>query len=635
MHREEWTEDGEPIRYAHRPPLAPVPELGGEEPYAPREPYGIPELTRQTLEYYSEAIGLIGWMGRLATKAGFGDVTPYDVQPRMQSGGEIASIKRTYWDLSLGDPFGTTEAYRRLNPRKNRGQYWNPIRNKMPEWLPGEEYFINFLIGDPFTKIPRGEFRLPGPGYAAIHPEIKGIEPENYPEYNRFKILADVAPYSAEYKYYSSRMTKLNNEHALTQEQFAQVKMARSQVREIKKRKQFYEYKTEEEMRELNIVQQVGAAYWETVSRFETPVEQIIFPPIAPMAKFVHQRTALEDYEQAQIYGTDQSFWQKIWANFMRPGFYRMAHMVGYEGIPPHIEEQRDIEEYFDKLEYLKNMRLEGRAREKGNYMLANEYRTKRRETMTGMNPYGNPLWILRALPKREIDYWRAFTGETDPEKQKRILELVPEEIAETYRGFWLRRAAGQMGKALKSGKLSETDAIEAEKLIKFVEEDMGRQGQPMSPTLLREFAATVDAGRAKPSKYADWYRIKETEEFFQSHRLPGPKWIGWDPRVDLEDIKMKLVREEGLDFHDFNLWEDRLYAMTRKPYLDEATEDLGADDHWERPEDVQRRLRMLLGEYSVTGISVVPVMNGGKIEMDIEDSQDLKFNQLVSQARF
>ena len=636
MHREEWMRDGEPMPWEPRPPLAPVAELGGEAPYEPREPYTAAELGRQTAEYYSEAIGIIGWMGRLATRAAFGDVTPYDVRPRMQSAAEIGSIKRAYWDLSLGDPFGTTEAYRRLNPRKNRGQYWNPLQNQMPDWLPGEDYFINFQTGDPYAKIKRGEFRLPGPGYAALHPEMKGIDAEEYSEYHRFKILADVAPYSNEYKYYSKRMTQATNSKAISDQQAKDVRQVRGQVREMKNRKRFHEYKTEEEMKDLDIGQRLMAEWWETAAHLgETPVEQIIFPPIAPMGKFVHQRTALEDYERTQMYGTDLSFWDRPWDNFLRPFLYSAAHAVGFEGIPQHIGEKRDVEEYFDKLEYIKFSRLEAQAAERGDSKLIQQYKTKRRETMAGMNPYGNPLWILRSMPKRERDYWKAFTGETDPEKQKRILDLVPEEIAEAYRGYWLRRSAGDLAKKLKAGQIEGKDAIEAERLIQFVKDDMERQGQPYTKELASEFAAYMEKGKAEPRDYADWYRYKEVESYFESHRLPGPKWIGWDPRVDLEDIKMKLVREEGYDFHDFDVWEDRLYAMTRKPYLDEATDELDMDDYEERPEEVQRRVQELLGEYGATNIFVMPEMNGGRVQIDVNDDQGPYFNQAISRAKF
>jgi hypothetical protein len=41
--------------------------------------------------------------------------------------------------------------------------------------------------------------RLPGAGYEALHPELKDVDPEGYPDIHKMAILADVAPYSREY----------------------------------------------------------------------------------------------------------------------------------------------------------------------------------------------------------------------------------------------------------------------------------------------------------------------------------------------------------------------------------------------------------------------------------------------------
>jgi hypothetical protein len=66
-------------------------------------------------------------------------------------------------------------------------------------WLSGDDYYTNFHNGDPFIKIDDGYARLPGAGYAALHPELKDVDPENYPDIHKMSILADVAPYSREY----------------------------------------------------------------------------------------------------------------------------------------------------------------------------------------------------------------------------------------------------------------------------------------------------------------------------------------------------------------------------------------------------------------------------------------------------
>ena len=51
---------------------------------------------------------------------------------------------------------------------------------------------------DPYTNIPKGEARLPGKGYETLnelHPDQFG----DYGAFDRYKILADVAPNSRKY----------------------------------------------------------------------------------------------------------------------------------------------------------------------------------------------------------------------------------------------------------------------------------------------------------------------------------------------------------------------------------------------------------------------------------------------------
>jgi hypothetical protein len=69
----------------------------------------------------------------------------------------------------------------------------------MPSWLPGDDYMTNFKVGDPYAGIDDGYARLPGAGYEALHPELKGLSPEDYPDIHKLRILGDVAPYSREY----------------------------------------------------------------------------------------------------------------------------------------------------------------------------------------------------------------------------------------------------------------------------------------------------------------------------------------------------------------------------------------------------------------------------------------------------
>src|ERR1700755_1825238 len=60
----------------------------------------------------------------------------------------------------------------------------------------------------PFAECSQRAGRLPGAGYEAIHPELKGVNPEDYPDIHKLAILADVAPYSREYNLFRQKVGK-------------------------------------------------------------------------------------------------------------------------------------------------------------------------------------------------------------------------------------------------------------------------------------------------------------------------------------------------------------------------------------------------------------------------------------------
>jgi hypothetical protein len=76
----------------------------------------------------------------------------------------------------------------------------------MPSWLPGDDYMTNFKVGDPYVRVDDGYARLPGAGYEALHPELKGLNPEDYPDIRKLRILSDVAPYSREYNVFRQKV---------------------------------------------------------------------------------------------------------------------------------------------------------------------------------------------------------------------------------------------------------------------------------------------------------------------------------------------------------------------------------------------------------------------------------------------
>jgi endonuclease YncB( thermonuclease family) len=94
----------------------------------------------------------------------------------IEDSGYAYSFNNDFWEANLGGlGGGLSEITRRFIPkRNNKTEYVNPIRNTMPSWMPGSDYFTDFKHGDPYSKIDNGEERLPGEGYERLH-NIKGL----------------------------------------------------------------------------------------------------------------------------------------------------------------------------------------------------------------------------------------------------------------------------------------------------------------------------------------------------------------------------------------------------------------------------------------------------------------------------
>ena len=152
--------------------------------------------------------------------------------------GDIDSFTRSFWDAGIGGVGGEgAEIARRFLPEFSRRRRINPLLNTMAEqhpWLPEK-----FFTGDPMSKIINGEARLPGEGYEAInalHPDQ--FASDGYGAIDRYKILADIAPNSTEYKFWKQIVKMMNSDEAKKV-----LKDTEEMVKHQGKKHDFYDYK--------------------------------------------------------------------------------------------------------------------------------------------------------------------------------------------------------------------------------------------------------------------------------------------------------------------------------------------------------------------------------------------------------
>ncbi len=594
MHEEEWKRGSKTLVPYKNFGERVATEVGQKPAGKPVSPYDVKQTFGEQFYRMTEMTGLPGFMFTSIKEKLTGRQDFFDEVMQLESSRRMFGAEKAYWDLELGGMLGASESLRRLFPHRRRQiDLYNPIKNTMPDWLPGPgEKGPDLQHGSPYSKVQEGELRLPGKGYEARFPELKGFDPADYPLIHRYRILADVAPYTEKFQEMQGKIRALRATKSWTEYDEEIYQNTKEQLKTRKKKQVFHEYKylsptgdpfrsrtsasskSSETIARINQIaasqapkenpfRKAIASYWEWAAHaVETPLDQLT--PAAPGSKLVHMRSAVEGYERDVAYGTSAKFWNRPIENFIKPAFRLGARSLGYSDISPELKRKRDIEQYFDILQYTKFSRLAHMARDAHDWTAATQFEEKKDQTLFGINPFTrNYKALMRALPARERDYFSSFEKTDTVEDRERIMKMIPDNEKALYLARWKLLNADKIRKALKKGILGEKEVVKArEELADFYQES-DSEGLPKDKKLMQEYVST----RLRGENYPDWYRRTK----ILSHvPLPKADWVGFHPSVDLEDIKLKVVQTLGEDMHDYNLWESRSRDLPNKDYVDD-----------------------------------------------------------------
>jgi hypothetical protein len=239
----------------------------------------------------------------------------------------------------------------------------------------------------------------------------------------------------------------------------------------------------------------------------------------------------MEHYKKFQIYSKEKADWGKPIEDFVMPYVNMAIGLVDDSYVPPEVKKRWDIEEYFDKLEYVKYNLLSQAAKQRGDEGLAQDFIQRSKGTMAGVDPYGDIGSIMKAIPKKERPYFESFVNAPESEREE-ILKVSPEYMKEIYEAQWSKKTG-------RSKIISD--------MFGGLEMQLGSNRGPATP-------------------------VEELNEYFSKKHLPGQRWAGWHPSINLEDVKLKVVKSEAMDIHDFSLWEsqERELKNKRVPYINE-----------------------------------------------------------------
>ena len=503
---------------------------------------------------------------------------------------EVPSVDLVY-DLSIeGEHYytvsgilvhNTTELWRRLFPKGP--DKVNPIRNNMPSWMPDK-----FHTGDPYANIDWGEARLPGAGYASLHKELRGVDPEEYPLLARMAILSDVAPASVEYRriaeqVYAGRQqgqySEAQNNYIDTLDQQAAAKLNQ------------YTFK-EQHDRAINLPGSgVTRSVWHSglsaLRHVAAPAEYMVPMGFRPTQKLLADyRDPIEAYEQERLYGTQVAFWDKPMRDWFRPAAYSAAHMLGFDGKPMWRREADAVDQKFDELEFHKWMTLALQAEAAGDKKGKNQYMWAASNTRTGINPQGSAMGMYWALPESERSFFNAFSMAQGSERE-RVLEMVPGDQAHLYKSIWSRMDSGD-------------------------------------PTVHSSEGLGVDENYLK----AKYYQQQTTD-------MPSEDWIGWHSEVDMSDIKVKYAEKYAQDIADYGVWESQVKKAEGQEFL-EGSEGYIGPPGTIAAEQIRSRLWNMSGNTrNRPSVSVFPSTSGTRAHMIYNDHRDGEIVSGIQKAIF
>lgn len=258
-------------------------------------------------------------------------------------------------------------------------------------------------------------------------------------------------------------------------------------------------------------------------------------------------------------------------------GYRLLRNSIFGEWTPSRQSKRHEMEEYWDRLNYIK---WQGLYEEAARRAKEEEGIDVKRFLEDTEEKDDIRKATIKGLKKIKDSLNEAYGGKTNSVKNyllklinSRISELKPkEQMVEggkyTQSAIIYKKAAEATMFGLKKGAswssiISALPTNDREYFMEFVAEtDQSKRDKILaiaSPSLKK--ALQMSWG-IKPDKQ------QNNKDFFEDHYLPDSDWKGWRPDVDLKDIEIKTVNNEAMNLSDFGFYESSL----REPEVQEAT---------------------------------------------------------------
>ena len=569
-------------------------------------------MTGETIYRLFDWTGLPGFMVG-ALREELTGVTGWYLDRRVEAtSAAMAGAQRDYYDRNLGGLLGATEFFRRFVPNDQGYRNLNPLANRMPDWLPGKrsvfqgdrESFIDFHTGDAFTKLEKGEMRLPGSGWEAARRGVDDYTPGMYSALDRFQILADVAPGSQALKYYRRAVEGQIHTGALDRQdtqRFVQIENQMAKSLKSRTGAAGYRYGADEFAEKQVTIADTGLT---TFTTYEHPGMEFHLAGVEGRTYALEgaaNRYAKLGRRLAEIRGKTVSM---TYGGF-GPTTPAILGDVNRRAIDAGLGKYTPVDD------------LDFRAKH-GTNILRQGYEWMLHTTLPGPLNYPRTKLVGQMAPIEEYEtFVRMGTWDTGWErpiqnyivpwsnqllgatssaqlKARRVNEYVDRYKFAKY-GMLSERASA-MGAAGLANRYADTASETLVAANPYAPDFYGNIFGALPPTERPYFAAFAGVTSEKrqeqilnsvpkdmesiyigvwdraagytgfDSPILQRYREQahkrfvqppeaQVADYFAHQSLPDPSYAGWHPAVDEDTIRVKLAHQEGIDVHQMGMW--------------------------------------------------------------------------------
>lgn len=234
--------------------------------------------------------------------------------------------------------------------------------------------------------------------------------------------------------------------------------------------------------------------------------------------------------------------------------------------IPKDTKRRNDIEEYYDRLDYIKYMGLYSKASRKAKLFEGTNIKKiiNSQEYIRSKN--------IKKLERLNKSYSKISNSMLEGKRKEHLLNKIEEEINsinysdKIFRAGKYTKAAIAYKQAAESTMYGLKEGATSQQVLRAIPNS--------DKDYYMEFIKEKDKKKRKEIlKYLSPYQkrvlqiawgekrvenIDSNAEYFKSHYMPGIFWAGWSPRVDMQDVKIKTIENEGMLLSDFGIYESQ-----------------------------------------------------------------------------